>query len=238
VPQDSSELGEGLAETLAEITRALMVEHSDVQATFERIVEMAKAAIPHCEHAAISQRMGREVHTPAATSDLARAVDQVQYDTGQGPCLDAIRRCHIFESGNLMTEGRWPDFARRVAETTGIRSILCFTLFLTEQNMLGALNILSSRVDAFDDNDRAMGTLFAAHAAVAMAGAMQEAQWATALSTRDIIGQAKGILMARQHVSADEAFGMLRRASQRLNVKLREIAERVAGPGVDSPDKY
>ena len=73
-----------------------------------------------------------------------------------------------------------------------------------------------------------MGSVFATHAAVALAGAQQDEQMQKALQGRDVIGQAKGILMAQQGVSADEAFDILRRASQRMNIKLRELAERVA----------
>ncbi len=93
---------------------------------------------------------------------------------------------------------------------------------------MGALNLYSKQRDAFDDEAVAVGSVFATHAAVALAGAQQDEQMQRALQGRDVIGQAKGILMAQQDVSADEAFDILRRASQRMNIKLRELAERVA----------
>jgi len=75
---------------------------------------------------------------------------------------------------------------------------------------------------------RAVGSIFAAHAAVALSAANQQDQMEMGMASRDVIGQAKGILMARQHIGADEAFDMLRRGSQRLNVKLRDLAAQVA----------
>ena len=93
---------------------------------------------------------------------------------------------------------------------------------------MGALNLYSKHRNAFDDEALAVGSVFATHAAVALAGAQQDEQMYKALQSRDVIGQAKGILMAQQNVSADEAFDILRRASQRMNIKLREVAERVA----------
>ena len=93
---------------------------------------------------------------------------------------------------------------------------------------MGTLNLYSKKRSAFDDEALAVGSVFATHAAVALAGAQQDEQMYKALQSRDVIGQAKGILMAQQNVNADEAFDILRRASQRMNIKLREVAERVA----------
>jgi hypothetical protein len=93
------------------------------------------------------------------------------------------------------------------------------------------LNLYSKGVDAFDDDARSLGSVFAAHAAVALSTALHDEQMDAALQSRDVIGQAKGILMAREGLTADQAFDMLRRASQRLNVKLRELAEEVAYTG-------
>ena len=105
--------------------------------------------------------------------------------------------------------------------------MLSFRLF-AEGDTLGALNLYSKHHGAFDDEAVAVGSVFATHAAVALAGAQHDEQMQKAPQTRDVIGQAKGILMAQQHVTADEAFDVLRRASQRMNIKVRELAERVA----------
>ena len=105
--------------------------------------------------------------------------------------------------------------------------MLSFRLF-AEGDTMGALNLYSKERAAFDDRALAIGSVFATHAAVALASAQHDEQMLQALLSRDVIGQAKGILMAQQQVTAEEAFEILRRASQRMNMKLRELAERVA----------
>ncbi|WP_142063664.1 ANTAR domain-containing protein [Pseudonocardia kunmingensis] len=96
---------------------------------------------------------------------------------------------------------------------------------------LGALNLYSDRVDAFDDESEHVGLLLASHAAVAMAGAQQQENLRAAIATRDLIGQAKGILMERYKVSEDQAFAILVRASQNANRKLRDVAEQLGSSG-------
>jgi len=129
---------------------------------------------------------------------------------GEGPCLDAIREHDVFQTDNLADDARWPDFARRAAEETGVASVLAFRLFI-EADRMGALNLFSRDTAAFDAEDRAVGSIFAAHAAVALSAANQQDQMERGMASRDVIGQAKGILMARQRIGADEAFDMLRR---------------------------
>jgi len=107
-----------------------------------------------------------------------------------------------------------------------VESILSFRLF-AEEDTMGSLNLYSTKPAAFGDEARELGAVFAAHAAVALSGARKEEQLHEALQSRDVIGQAKGLLMARQNVTSDEAFDMLRKASQRLNVKLTAIATQV-----------
>jgi hypothetical protein len=112
----------------------------------------------------------------------------------------------------------------------GIHSMLAFQLYVVEDN-LGALNLYSADTDAFNDESEHVGLLFAAHAAVATAGARKVRDLVRAVSTRDLIGQAKGILMERHKLTDDQAFGLLVRASQHTNVKLVEIARRLTETG-------
>jgi hypothetical protein len=112
--------------------------------------------------------------------------------------------------------------------------VLSFRLFVAGDT-LGALNLYSKAEHAFNDASRIAGAVFATHAAVALSSAMHEEQMEEALESRDLIGQAKGMLMAREGVTADEAFEMLRRASQRLNVKLRRVAGAVVDPDSGAP---
>lgn len=214
--------GAGSADDFAEMARALLAEE-DVQDTLQKICDLAVETIDGCDHAGISFLKGRKVDTPAASDDVPRRVDAIQYEVNEGPCLDAIRDNEVFETGDLGREHRWPHFASRAQAETGITSMLAFRLFV-EGDTLGALNLYSKAADAFSGESRTVGLVFAAHAAVALSSAIHEEQMEEALLSRDLIGQAKGILMAREGITAEEAFDMLRRASQRLNVKLRDIA--------------
>ena len=218
----SSVNGEAGAETVADVARALLGQ-ADVQQTLQKIVDLAVEMIEGCDYAGITFLKGGKGTTPAASDDVPRTVDVIQFETGEGPCLSAIREHEVFESPDLRLEDRWPIFAPRANRETGVSSMLCFRLFVAGDT-LGALNLYSKAVDAFDDHSRTVGLVFAAHAAIALSTAIHEEQMDEALQSRDLIGQAKGILMAREGVNADQAFDMLRRASQRLNIKLRDIA--------------
>ena len=218
-----------LAQTLSDLARSLQSEDS-LEDTLDAIVSAAVDTVPGAQHAAITAvQARREVHTPAATDDLVREVDRAQYETGQGPCLDAVYEQQTVRLSDMAGEDRWPEFSRRALDL-GIRSMLSFQLYVVEDN-LGALNLYSGDVDAFDDESENVGLLFASHAAVAMAGIRKDHDLAVAISMRDMIGQAKGILMERHRITADQAFALLVRASQRTNVKVAEIARRLAATG-------
>ena len=214
--------GGGSADAFAEMARALLAE-DDVQHTLQKICDLAVETIDGCDHAGISFLKGSKVDTPAASDDVPRHVDRIQYEVGEGPCLDAIREHEVFETGDLGREHRWPKFASRAQRETGITSMMCFRLFV-EGDTLGALNLHSKAANAFGQESRTVGLVFAAHAAIALSSAIHDEQMEEALQSRDLIGQAKGILMAREGITADQAFDILRRASQRLNVKLRDVA--------------
>ncbi len=215
-----------LAQTFADVARPLLSE-DDVEATLNKITKLAVETIDGCDHAGVSLIQDRKISTAAASEDVPCQVDAIQYDVGEGPCLDAIREHETFRIDDLAAEDRWLRFCPRAAEETGVASMLSFRLF-AETDTMGTLNLYARKRGAFDDEALAVGSVFATHAAVALAGAQHYEQMQKALRSRDVIGQAKGIVMAQQDVSADEAFDILRRASQRMNIKLREVAERVA----------
>jgi len=216
----------GLAETFSEVARSL-AHQGDVVETLQRIGTMAVQTLDACEHAGISFVERRRITSPASSGDVPKVVDAIQSEVGEGPCMDAIEEHEVFQTGDLGAECRWPQFSKRAYEETGIRSILAIRLFV-EEDTLGALNLYSTVPDAFDDTDVALGSVFAAHAAVAISAATREQNLERKAATRDLIGRAKGILMAREHVTDDKAFDMLRRASQRLNIKLTAVAEQIA----------
>lgn len=219
------------AEAFADVARSLFGQE-DVQQTLQRIVDLAVETIDGCDHAGISFIRGKKGFTPAASDSIAGQVDAIQYEVDEGPCLSAIRDHDVFRTGDLGEEPRWPRFSARAKRETGVTSMLSLRLFIAGDT-LGALNLYSESTDAFDDQALAVGSVFAAHAALALSMALHTEQMEEALQSRDVIGQAKGMLMAREGVDAQEAFAMLKRASQRLNIKLRDVAAQV----VSAPER-
>jgi GAF domain-containing protein len=194
-------------------------------------VTSAVTTVPDAEHASISAvRRRREVHTIAATGELSREVDRVQYATQQGPCLDSLYDQQTVRLPRLAEEQRWPDFVSAAAEL-GVGSMLAVQLYVAGDD-LGALNLISTSVDAFDEEDEHVAVLFATHAAVAMADAQATDRLERAVSSRDLIGQAKGILMERFRITDHQAFLLLVRASQTSNAKLTSVAEELVRSGV------
>lgn len=217
-----------LASELVDLARALEAETSPV-GTWERITSLATKTLDGCEFASISLVSGGRVQTVAGTDDVCKRLDAIQYETGEGPCLQSIREHETVVTGDLMTEQRWPKFSSRAADEAGIRSLLSFQLFVREDT-LGALNLFSRSTDAFDERAIEVGSLFAAHAALAMASARQHEQseqLEKALDSSRVIGLALGIVMEQSVVDRHKAFAILSGASQRRNVKLRDLAETV-----------
>lgn len=212
-----------LVETFEEIARLLLAAPTQTE-TLSRIVNAAVAVIPGCEHAGVSLIQKRTISTPSASDDVPIQVDAIQYETDQGPCLEAIEKHEVFLTDDLTTETRWPDFSQRAAQETGIRSMLSLRLFVREDTM-GALNLYSPETTAFGKDSCAIGAVFAAHAAVAMSNSREVESLNAALVSRATIEQAKGIIMATTRCSADEAFDLLRQQSQTLNEKLRDVAK-------------
>jgi hypothetical protein len=222
----------GLASQFAAVARALASEAS-VEATLQRVVEIARLIVPGCHHAGITVLRRGRPETPAATDEVSAAVDKVQYETGEGPCLSAILEHDTFRTGDLAEESRWPSFSRPAVERTGVRSVLAYRLF-TEADTLGALNLYSREADAFDGEAVAIGTILAAHAALAFARARDREQISgleQAVASNRAIGMAIGVLMAIRRIGPDEAFDLLRTVSQRTNRKLRAIADEVVHTG-------
>lgn len=220
--------GDDLATRLSDLARSLH-NGDGVQDTLECIVRAAVETVPGARYAGISVIENRRVvRTVAASDDLVRKVDQVEHEVGEGPNLSTLYERRTVRV-DMATDTRWPTFATRAA-ALGIGGMLTFQLYV-ERNDLGSLAVFATDVDAFTDESEQVGLLFAAHAAVAMAGAQRVAQLSQALGVRDLIGQAKGILMERHKLTGDQAFIVLVRASQRTNVKLSEIAEHLVRSG-------
>lgn len=228
-PDEHGLPGDDLATLLSDVAQTLQQEE-DVQHTLQSIVDAAVEAVPGAEHASLSSvTRGREVRTRASTHDLPREVDRVQYETGEGPCLDTLYEQRTARIPDMAAEDRWPTFAAQAREL-GVGSMLSVQLFVQSED-LGALNLFNEQIQAFDEESEHVALLFASHAAVAMAGAQEKEQLKAAVEFRDLIGQAKGILMERFKISGDQAFQVLTRVSQNSNRKLRDIAAELAEQG-------
>lgn len=220
---DSDRLvSESLSTVLGAIARTLQAE-PDVDTTLTAIVKAAVDHVGGAEYAGISLvERGRPIRTVAPTDEVVTTIDEVQYRTGQGPCVDAIAEHEVYRTGDLTAEARWPAFTPAAA-ATGMRSMLVYRLFVSD-NTLGSLNLYSTHLDAFGDQTEQDGSVFAAHAAIALVGAQTEAQLHVAIEHRDVIGMAKGILMHRHDIDAVQAFRVLVESSQTTNTKLHQVA--------------
>jgi GAF domain-containing protein len=167
---------------------------------------------------------------------MAIDAEQLQYERGYGPCLDAGRAGLVFVSSDMRTEQRWPDYAAQVIEHGVLSSLTVPLPFLGAT--IGALNHYATQPAAFDEDDVARGEEMAGFVAVAVANAQHSAQSAEdaenmrrAMASRATIEQSKGILMERHKVTADAAFTVLTHASQLTNMKLRDVADHLVRTG-------
>jgi transcriptional regulator with GAF, ATPase, and Fis domain len=170
-------------------------------------------------------------HSIAPTSPIATELDEAQKRTGEGPCLDAVERDVIVRCNDLRSDGRWPQFARE-AEAAGVVSVMSFRLY-TQGTDSGALNLFGFQPGSFTAEPEAVGAMLATQAALTMVNGDRQRQFESALASRDLIGQAKGIIMERFNVDAIRAFELLSRVSQQSNTPVRVIAERLVRRGED-----
>jgi GAF domain-containing protein len=215
--------GASLSRHLAHAARE-MQEEAGAADTMNSIVRIGLDLVDGAEHTAISLvHRQRRIDTPAASGFVPRRADELQYEFDEGPCLDAIRVQEQVRSGDIAADSRWPGWGRRVADELGIRSMLCFRLFTNDETQ-GALNLYSSRFDGFTDQDAENGLGLAAHAAIAVTAALEIEQLQAGIDGRDVIGQAKGMLMERFGLDSGRAFAVLARVSQQSNLKLRDAS--------------
>lgn len=221
-----------LSEQMADVARMLRSESKDTDTVLKAISKSAVESVPGAEYASVTLVTGNnKVETPVMIGDLAGKCDELQQELGEGPCIRSALSEQTTRIDDLASDTRWPRFAAGATEL-GIKSMICFCLYI-EDDTFGALNLHSSTMDAFDDESLSIGSLFAAHAAIAFSAVREKDQIRAALTNRDIIGQAKGMIMERFGLDPDEAFRLLARLSQDSNVKLAEIALQVVSAGPD-----
>jgi GAF domain-containing protein len=218
-----------LGQVMGEIARTIQQEHGDVDKTLQAITAGARYSVPGADAVSISFVTGRKARSRAATNDLPQLVDDLQSKFDEGPCLDALRHEMTVRVDDYAHEDRWPRMSPAAARA-GAGSSLSFQLFVEGDN-LGALNLYSSRPHAFDEESETVGLVFASHASIALASAQQEENLRRAMDHRDLIGQAKGILMERHRLTAEQAFQVLVQASSSINRKLFEVADELTSTG-------
>jgi len=227
-------MSEASAQALSALSRFL-VSKSSMGDTLLRVSEITTEAMPNAEMAGITL-MGEDGRpkTGIFTDEEAPEIDVAQYESGRGPCLDSWRTAQVVRLDDMnVAADAYPEFAK-AAQAHGIQSTLSLPLVAGEESF-GALNLYSRQKDGFSEADEQIGMDLAGAAAIVLANvnAYWEAsqlseQLGQAMQSRAVIEQAKGILMARSPDSSpDDAFDLLRKASQRENVKLRDIAQRI-----------
>lgn len=197
---------------------------TDADTVVAELAEHAAAEIPGAQYAGITlTRNAKQVDTPAATHHWPLLLDKIQQRHLEGPCLTAAWEETTVHVRDLETEERFPNYRRDALAETPIRSIMAFQMFIAGET-LGALNVYAEEPNAFGDDSRTLGLIFAAHSSVAWNSARRDQQFQRALASRDIIGQAKGMIMERYDVNAVRAFELLRKLSQDSNVALIQVA--------------
>jgi hypothetical protein len=218
--------------SLRQAARGLAQRRSirDLEQTLREIVAAAVETVPGVDAGSISITEHGRIETRHPTSEVIRKLDETQSELHEGPCIEAIDGPP--PSGLVVAQDfagadaeLWPRFAPRAVDA-GYRALLS-TQLSTNGGPRAALNLYSHTPDAFDEDSRTMAGLFGVQASLLLYGSEQATHLQRAVDSRDLIGQAKGILMARQAVTADAAFDILRRASQRSNRKLRDVAAEV-----------
>ena len=230
IPDDrSSELTASFSETAQALFSA-----GNPADTLRAVVDLAVETIDGCDFASIFVLDGNTLTIPVGTDSVAAGADLAQHRAGEGPGLDVIAQGGTAYAGDLADDPRWVAFGPEAAKA-GVRSALA--LRLSDDASRGAALILYARYpQAFGALDRAKGVILAAMAGLALSAAeAHEAETRdtiqAALATREMIGRAEGILMEREHITADQAYDILRRASQHLNARIRDVAQVLVDTG-------
>jgi GAF domain-containing protein len=229
-------MSESLSALHQQLARVVLVDRP-LDEVLTEIVQVSGRAISGADATSITLIRDERGYTAAYDGQLAMDADELQYQRGYGPCLDAGRSGELFLVPDMGAEERWPDYAAHATEL-GVGSSLSIPLPF-QGATIGALNNYARRPRAFGDSDVLLAEEVAAFVAIAVANAEATARatddvtnMRRAMASRAVIEQAKGILMERYKITPEQAFTLLTHASQRSNVKLRDVAEELATTGV------
>jgi len=230
MPADHS-LNEALESAMFELTTPFS-RPIDVEQTLTRVTA-AVHLVDGADYADVMLREDGEFRSIAPTATVVSDLDGVQMRHRQGPCLEAAQVDSVVRSPDLRREHRWPEFCAAAIEL-GVYSILSFQLYTHHRGCgSGALNLLSTRTNAFDVGAETTLAMMATHAAITLIAADKDTQFQSALASRDVIGQAKGIIMERYKLDAGRAFALLVKLSQDSNTPLRSVAQRLVDSLLD-----
>ncbi|HEX8497042.1 MAG TPA: GAF and ANTAR domain-containing protein [Actinomycetales bacterium] len=221
---------------------SLVLGELDLPMTLHRVAEIAERVVVGTDAVSVTLMEDGAATTAAYTQPLALHLDERQYERGHGPCLDCIARGEVLRIDDMAAEDRWPDYAPQAREL-GAGSSVSLPLFVTGRP-IGALNVYATSSHAFDPNGIDIAQVFAEYAGVALANhqlyattARLAAQMQAALSTRSVIEQAKGILIAMHGGTSDQALRRIVGDAERRGVDpavvATEIVRLASGPGDD-----
>ncbi|GAA3348423.1 GAF and ANTAR domain-containing protein [Amorphoplanes nipponensis] len=223
----------------AELGRIKLSE-TDIDGVLNKVAELAARTIPGTAEVSVTLLRGEGAHTAAFTGDLAVNLDEVQYEQGHGPCLDASRTGDSLSLPDMAAETRWPRWTPRALKA-GVHSSLSIGLPIHD-TVRGALNVYAVKPATFDEDATILAQTFAGYAAVALANAHLFDVTATlarhmqaAMESRAVIEQAKGIVMGDRRCTADEAFRILSKLSQESNRKVRDVAAALVARAQQTP---
>ena len=223
-----------LANQFGDIARAMIDDGPDGELLIDQVLKFAAEGVPGSEYAAITRVSGNgRPETIAASADLPLRVDLLQYETGEGPCLQTLVQSDVEHAADLAADLQWPAFSARAVHETGIRSMLSFRLFLTAKER-GALTFYAHAPHAFTPLSMSTGAIFASYTSLVLTNQFHQDESMNlrrALESNREIGMALGILMARELHTAEQAFTRLRTASQHLHRKLHDVATEVIETG-------
>ncbi len=200
----------------------------DVDSTLDELTGQAAQLVPGAAYAAITiSRRSGEIDTLAATDRYPVVLDEIQRMFQEGPCVSGEPQHQIVRVDDLRTEERWPRYSLEAIAHTPIRALMSFRLFAHRPGA-ASLNLYSEQAHAFSEDSVTLGRVFAAYITLTWSMLRREQQFRKGLASRDIIGQAKGMLMERFQVDADTAFEWLRQRSQESNTPVATLAQRIA----------
>lgn len=220
-------LRQGCAAIVAELTDLIVSldsAESAIAAGLQEVVDRGARHVPGCQYAGITfARRTKSIANVTATHRYPMVLDAIQNRCGEGPCVEAARGQQVVCVDDLQVEHRWPGYRRLALAETPIRSIL--SCGLTVDGTPAALNFYADPPQAFTADSAEFGGMLATQVALAWSMLRRQDQFRRALASRDLIGQAKGVLMERFGLDAGAAFELLTRVSQRSNVRVAEVAE-------------